>query len=216
MAVVVDAGVAIKWFIDEPGSDVARALWRDEPDLLAPDLLVPEVCNAAWRKVRLGESNPAQAQQIAQQAAFLSMMPGFGFSMAATALVGQSLGARNPARADRVSWFSTRACLAWMGTMGIVFFFGGPWIMRAFTDDVEIIEHGVAALRVVALAQPGQAIGIVLAGSLRGAGDTRFPMFTTALAMWAVRLPVAWIFGITLGFGLAGLGTTFRKRLFKG
>jgi predicted nucleic acid-binding protein len=67
MAVVVDASVAIKWFIDEPGSDVARRLWRDEPDLLAPDLLVPEVCNAAWRKVRLGESHPAQAQQIAHR-----------------------------------------------------------------------------------------------------------------------------------------------------
>jgi predicted nucleic acid-binding protein len=67
MAVVVDASVAIKWFIDELGSDVARALWRDEPDLIAPDLLVPEVCNAAWRKVRRGETHPAQAQQIAQR-----------------------------------------------------------------------------------------------------------------------------------------------------
>lgn len=125
--------------------------------------------------------------------------------MAATALVGQSLGARNPAQADQASWFATRACLIWMVAMGVVFFFGGPWIMRAFTDDPIIIEHGIAALRVIALAQPGQAIGIVLAGSLRGAGDTRFPMFTTALAMWAVRLPVAWLFGITLEFGLGGI-----------
>jgi multidrug resistance protein, MATE family len=145
------------------------------------------------------------AQQIVQQAAFLSMMPGFGFSMAATALVGQALGARDPARADLASWFSTRACLAWMGLMGVVFFFGAPWIMRAFTSDQEIIDLGIIALRVVALAQPGQAIGIVLSGSLRGAGDTRFPMLTTGLAMWVVRLPVAWFFGITLGWGLGGI-----------
>jgi predicted nucleic acid-binding protein len=65
MALIVDASVAIKWFIDEPGSDVARRLWRDEPDLLAPDLIVAEVCNAAWRKVRLGQSNSAQAKAIA-------------------------------------------------------------------------------------------------------------------------------------------------------
>src|SRR3712207_8322605 len=51
---------------------------------------------------RLG-TEAAAAQRIAQQAAFLSLMPGFGFSMAATALVGQSLGARDPARADRKS-----------------------------------------------------------------------------------------------------------------
>jgi Na+-driven multidrug efflux pump len=145
------------------------------------------------------------AQQIAQQAAFLSMMPGFGFSMAATALVGQRLGARDPGQADQASWFATRACLVWMVGMGVAFFVGGPWIMRAFTDDLAIIEHGIAALRVIALAQPGQAIGIVLAGSLRGAGDTRYPMLATALAMWAVRLPVAWLFGIALEFGLAGI-----------
>jgi predicted nucleic acid-binding protein len=65
MALIVDASVAIKWFIDEPGSDVARRLWRDEPDLLAPDLIVAQVCNAAWRKVRLGQSNSAQAKAIA-------------------------------------------------------------------------------------------------------------------------------------------------------
>ena len=133
------------------------------------------------------------------------MMPGFGFSMAATALVGQALGAEKPTRADRASWFATRSCLVWMGAMGVVFFFGGPWIMRAFTDDVEIIRHGAAALRVIALAQPGQAFGVVLAGSLRGAGDTRYPMVSTGLTMWLVRLPLAYLFGITLALGLAGI-----------
>ena len=153
---------------------------------------------------RLGTA-AAAAQQIVQQAAFLSMMPGFGFSMAATALVGQSLGARDPLRAERASGFATRLCTAWMGAMGLVFFLGGLWIMRAFTADSEIIGHGAAALRVVALAQPGQALAMVLAGSLRGAGDTRYPMITTGLAMWLVRLPVAWLCGITLGWGLAGV-----------
>ena len=89
--------------------------------------------------------------------------------------------------------------------MGVIFFFGGPGIMRAFTPDQEIMRHGAAALQVIAVAQPGQALGIVLAGSLRGAGDTRFPMVTTGLAMWAIRLPVAWLCGITLGFGLPGV-----------
>jgi predicted nucleic acid-binding protein len=65
MALIVDASIAIKWFIDEPGSDAARRLWQGESDLLAPDLIVPEVCNAAWRKVRLGQADPAQAMQIA-------------------------------------------------------------------------------------------------------------------------------------------------------
>lgn len=153
---------------------------------------------------RLGTA-VAAAQQVAQQVAFFSMMPGFGFSMAAMTLVGQSLGANNPARAKNASWFSMRSCLVWMGLMGVVFFFGGPWIMTLFTDDPAIIAQGAAALKVIAFSQPGQAFGMVLAGSLRGAGDTRYPMFTTAAAMWFVRLPVAWVLGITLGFGLVGV-----------
>lgn len=210
---------ALVALLAQPGGAVpigGRAGWRPaaEPLRRLAAIGLPSMVESLLRSggmllftvivFRLGTAVVA-AQQIAQQAAFLSLMPGFAFSMAATALVGQSLGARDPARADRASWFAARACLAWMGAMGVVFFVGGHWIMRAFTDDAAIIAHGVAALRVVALAQPGQAIGIVLAGSLRGAGDTRFPMVTTGLAMWAVRLPVAWLCGITLGFGLAGV-----------
>jgi Na+-driven multidrug efflux pump len=125
--------------------------------------------------------------------------------MAAMTLVGQALGASNPGRARRASWFATRSCFAWMGAMGLVFFFGGHWIMGLFTDDLAIIENGAIALKVVALAQPGQAFGMVLAGSLRGAGDTGYPMLSTGAAMWFVRLPIAWLFGITLGFGLGGV-----------
>ena len=63
MAVVVDASVAIKWFVDEPGADRARSLWETRPGLVAPDLLVPEVCSALWRKVRLGQAVPEQAAE---------------------------------------------------------------------------------------------------------------------------------------------------------
>ncbi|MFN8511344.1 MAG: MATE family efflux transporter [Thermomicrobiales bacterium] len=147
----------------------------------------------------------AASQQVAQQVAFFSMMPGFGFSMAAMTLVGQALGANNPGRASRASWFSTRSCLAWMGSMGLVFFFFGHWIMGLFTSDQVIIENGAVALKMIALAQPGQAFGMVLAGSLRGSGDTSYPMFATGAAMWFVRLPLAYLFGIVLGFGLGGV-----------
>ena len=60
---VVDASVAIKWFIDEPGADRARSLWQQRARLVAPDLLVPEVCSAMGRKVRLGQIGPAQAAE---------------------------------------------------------------------------------------------------------------------------------------------------------
>lgn len=66
MVVVVDASVAIKWFVEEPGSGPARRLWREASELMAPDILVAEVCNAAWKKLRRQEISAAQADALAQ------------------------------------------------------------------------------------------------------------------------------------------------------
>jgi predicted nucleic acid-binding protein len=67
MALIVDASVAIKWFVDEPGADRARILWQRRADLIAPDLLIPEVCSAMWRKVRLRQAVPDQAAEAADR-----------------------------------------------------------------------------------------------------------------------------------------------------
>lgn len=150
----------------------------------------------------------AAGHQLAQNAVFLSMFPGFGFAMAATALVGQSLGAGNVARAKAATAMATRACIVWMSAMGVVFFVFAEPIMRlgaSGEDSQQIIDAGVSALRVIAFAQPIQAVGFVLAGSLRGAGDTRWPMISTAVAMWIFRLPLAYLFAIPFGLGLAGV-----------
>lgn len=150
----------------------------------------------------------AAGNQIAQTAFFLSMFPGFGFSMAATALVGQSLGAGNVPRARAATFTAARGCLVWMSVMGLIFFFfAEPIIGLSATgeDRAEIMSAGVEALRVIALAQPVMAIGFVVAGALRGAGDTRFPMYATGLGMWIFRLPLAYFFAILLDLGIAGV-----------
>jgi predicted nucleic acid-binding protein len=61
--VVVDASVALKWFVDEDGSKQAEALLTHGDVLIAPDLIVPEVCNATWKMVRRGMMH--HTQQIA-------------------------------------------------------------------------------------------------------------------------------------------------------
>jgi predicted nucleic acid-binding protein len=59
VTVVVDASVALKWVIEEPGSDAAVAL-RSE-SLIAPDLWLAEAANALWRRTRLGDLTPEEA-----------------------------------------------------------------------------------------------------------------------------------------------------------
>ncbi len=59
---VVDASVALKWFVEEDGSRQAAALLTGGDSLIAPDLIVPEVCNACWKLVRRQLMRPAQQQ----------------------------------------------------------------------------------------------------------------------------------------------------------
>ncbi len=70
-ALIVDASVAVKWFLNEPGTAQALAieeLYRNEAlDVLAPSLIVPEVQNVFWKRVRRGEMSACQAQRCADQ-----------------------------------------------------------------------------------------------------------------------------------------------------
>src|SRR5215510_12229643 len=61
---VMDASVAIKWFVDEIHAEAARRLQKDQYQLFAPDLLWPECGNILWKKVRRGELTPDEARLI--------------------------------------------------------------------------------------------------------------------------------------------------------
>jgi MATE family multidrug resistance protein len=193
--------------------------WRPNPMRLKrlADIGLPSMAESVMRSggqiafviivFMLGTAVTA-GNQVAQNAMFLSMFPGFGFSMAATALVGQSLGARNPERARHAGMTATRWCLAWMSAMGVIFFIFATPIMEfaaSGEDEAEIITAGVDALRLIAFIQPPLAIGFVMAGILRGAGDTRFPMYSTAITMWLLRVPLAYLLGVQLGWGIQGI-----------
>lgn len=60
---VVDASVVIKWFVPENYSEYADRLLNNSYNLLVPDLLIAEVCNILWKKVRLGQISLAEGQQ---------------------------------------------------------------------------------------------------------------------------------------------------------
>src|SRR5262249_49973021 len=92
-----------------------------------------------------------------------------------------------------------------MSAIGAGFGLFGEQLMRIFSDDPAVIALGAEVLFITAWNQPFMAVAQVLSGGLRGAGDTRFPMIVTMLAIWGVRLPLGWFFGIALGWGLQGV-----------
>jgi len=165
----------------------------------------------SWVVISLGTQVFA-AQRITFSIISLSFLPGMGFAMAATALTGQALGARKPDRAERATWFSVRSAMLWMGSMGVIFLVTAPWLIRLFAggeDADALVALGSPALQVLAFGQPQVAMALVLAGGLRGAGDTRFPMLNTTLSMWLLRVPIAWIAVTQLGLGLPGAYAAF-------
>ena len=144
------------------------------------------------------------AHTVALRAESLSYMPGFGFAVAGTTLVGQGLGARDPRRAERSGYLTYQMAASLMAVMGLVFVLFPQPLIRLFTDDLAVVQMAVTPLRIVGLIQPVLAATMVFAGNLRGAGDTRFPMYVTSMSIWSIRVPVASLLCLALGTGLSG------------
>lgn len=148
------------------------------------------------------------AHQIGLNAESLSYMPTAGFEIAATALVGQFVGAANLHMARRYSYELTKICaLITVFTAGLLFFFPVQ-IMDLLAEDAEVIALGALYLRIMAIAQLPQQLTSVLKGAIRGSGDTRTPMYIAALGLWGVRLPMAYLLAFVMDMGVAGVWTS--------
>lgn len=147
---------------------------------------------------------PLAAHQIGLRIEALSFMPGIGFAVAATALVGQNLGAGNREKAYNIGWETSKLCAWLMSIIGLILFLFPKEFILFFTRDEGVIELGILYLRLVAISQPFLALTFVLAGGLNGAGDTRRVMYTTIFGLWFFRLPLAYFLGVTLGYGVFG------------
>ncbi|MGQ9595088.1 MAG: MATE family efflux transporter, partial [Anaerolineae bacterium] len=137
----------------------------------------------------------------------LSYMPGWGFSVASTTIVGQELGARRPEGAERSALLASRLNTFVMATMGALLFLGARALATAFTNDPGVVQQATLAIQVAAIGQPLLGISFVLAGALRGAGDTRAVLYITTIALWLVRLPLAYLLTAVVSLGLVGVWT---------
>ena len=142
----------------------------------------------------------------------IAFMPGFGYSIAAAAFVGQNLGAGNIKRANAGAWAATWQAIAVMSVMGVVcYVFAEPFarIFLQHSSDAsqnarvdETLALSVGYLKIAALSEPFLALAMGLIGALQGAGETLSPTVMTAVTMVLVRLPLAWF--LLHHFGLNG------------
>ncbi len=142
------------------------------------------------------------SHQIALTVESLSYMPGFGMAIAATSMVGQSLGAKKPLVARQAAFKSLQFALVIMGMAGLLFFFFPELLARFFTNDLYLISTAAIAIKIAAFEQVAIAAEMVFAGALRGTGDTKSPMLVAFFGIWFFRLPLVWIMIKHLHLGL--------------
>ncbi len=136
------------------------------------------------------------AHQVGLNIEAMSFLSGLGFSQAATSMVSQHLGARLPARATRTGYESGVIAVLIMSGFGLTFWFFPEFWVSLFTSDPAVRAYGVRYCQIAAFMQPPIALAMVMAGALRGGGDTQGPMWSVLLGAWAFRLPVAWLLGV--------------------
>ena len=144
------------------------------------------------------------AHKIALTAESISFNLGFAFSFAASALVGQELGKGSSQKALKDGYICTIIAMMVMSPFGLLFFIIPQFLVSLFTKDKDVIELSTMALKIVSICQPFSGASMVLAGALRGAGDTKSVLLITYLGIFLVRIPITYLFLDVLNFGLAG------------
>lgn len=144
---------------------------------------------------------PYAAYGIGVQLLSLSFVIGFGFAIAASTLVGQRLGALDPEGAARSGWRAMWLSVGAMTVIGALIIATAETTAAMMIEDPEVIRLTVVFIYILGAVQPLMAMEFALGGALRGAGDTRFPMYTTLTGLVLVRGSVAAV-GAYLGLSV--------------
>jgi putative MATE family efflux protein len=211
------------------GLQLRASLMKPDPELMhrvlriglpgGADMAAVLFCHLWFLSIINGLGTPAAAAHgLAVRIEALAYLPGLAFQVAAATLCGQYLGAKNPRGAV---WSGVLSCLVGGGLMvvaGLMLLIFADPLAEAFvgSDKPETARMAATLLRIVSLAIPSLAVSIILTGTLRGAGDTRWPLVFSFLGFLLIRIPGAYylaldeihvpFFGTFAGLGMGVVG----------
>ena len=145
------------------------------------------------------------AHIIAVQWEALSFLPGFAIGIAAGTLAGQYLGAGQVEQAKRAIRVCTGLAVLLMSSFGVVMIFAGEFLTAIISQEPIHAELVPKLLFVAGVMQVFFAIMMVFRQALKGTGDTLWTFLITSFSSWCIRLPLAWVLGVQLGYGLVGV-----------
>ncbi|MDL2232421.1 MATE family efflux transporter [Ruminococcaceae bacterium OttesenSCG-928-L11] len=149
------------------------------------------------------------AHQIVMNIMNLSFCFGEGFGIASSSLVGQNLGAKRPDLSIVYGKVCQRMSLITSSILFLVLTLFGRQMLTLFTKDDEIISVGSTIMVIAGVILFGQASQMIIMGSLRGAGDTKYTAVVSLICIMILRPGVAYLMAYPLGFGLIGAWISF-------
>jgi putative MATE family efflux protein len=132
----------------------------------------------------------------------VGILPGIGFGLAAASLAGQALGRGEPADAMQWGWDVVRMAVLVVGGLSMPAILSPEWILSGFIHEPSTLAIARTPLRLVAGFLVLDAVGMVMMNALMGAGDVRRVMFISTGFQWLIFLPLVYLLGPVLGFGL--------------
>lgn len=129
----------------------------------------------------------------------------FSLALANEILIGYHVGAGEFDAAFQQVIKTLKLGVPLIGTMLIPIAILGPQIFSLFTDDAVIISTGAQLMLIAIVLEPGRLVSMIMVCALRASGDVLFPLKLGLAVMWGVWVPLSWLFGITLGWGLVGI-----------
>ena len=170
-----------------------------------------------WIVGQIGTAELAIANVLVN-ISLLAILPGIGFGLAATTLVSQALGRKDPEDAHRWAWDVYKVAAVLFALLAIpMLLLPGP-ILNFFLRDAQLVEIGRLPLQLVGLGILVDGLGLVMMHALLGAGATGLVMKVSVGFQWVLFLPVAYVLGPVLGLGLTAvwLGMTVYRALQSG
>lgn len=152
-----------------------------------------------------GGDDGSAGYQTALRLMMFFMLPAWGMSAAAATLVGQNLGADQPERAERSVFVTAKFNVIYMGSVMVLSLIFADQLAHFFSNDPDVQEIGVRAVRIMSCGYLFYGIGMVLINAFNGAGDTKTPTWINLVGFWFFQIPLAYLLATKFGLGPTGV-----------
>jgi Na+-driven multidrug efflux pump len=145
------------------------------------------------------------AHTLNQRIEMFLFMPAWGLGMAAGVLVGQNLGAQQPARAERSGWLAAAIVEGFFVICSTAILIWAEAFVHIFSSNPDVVSIGATFLRIAAAGYIVMGLTAVLQQCISGSGDTIPPMLVSIATMWLVQLPLAYFLSHFTTIGVYGV-----------